>query len=250
MRVLLRTRPSPAMVVAVVALVVAVAGSAVAGTNAVISSLDKTERKQVKKIAKKQANKQISNRAGGLSVANAARLGGEPASSYLTQSQADTRYLPASGEIRLNASPMTWQKISAAPGIDALGQRPSTGVTTFGSSSMPLEDVPIAIEPTLPTLLAGEQLTFVGVSACYATSPITTLDVVRINLTTNADGSPNTSELLIDTTDRTDEACRDYMLQTPHALGPEDDVNLEFGIDYSAAGGFFHAGRVTFIFEL
>ena len=61
-------RPSPAMVVAVVALVAALAGTGVAAT---ISVLDKGEKKQVKKIARKQANKRITKRAPNLSVANA-----------------------------------------------------------------------------------------------------------------------------------------------------------------------------------
>lgn len=53
-----RRRPSPAMVVACVALSFALAGSAVAGTEAVTSKLNKQEKKQVKRIAKRIANKQ------------------------------------------------------------------------------------------------------------------------------------------------------------------------------------------------
>jgi hypothetical protein len=64
-------KPSPAMIVAVVALSFALAGSAVAGTDGVNLKLDKKEKKQVKKISKKQANKEIRKKAGGLSVANA-----------------------------------------------------------------------------------------------------------------------------------------------------------------------------------
>lgn len=64
-------RPSPAMVVACVALSFALAGSAVAGTEAVTSTLDTKEKKQVKKISKRQANKQIKKKAPGLSVAHA-----------------------------------------------------------------------------------------------------------------------------------------------------------------------------------
>ena len=168
---------------------------------------------------------------------------------FLTPSQGDGRYLPASGQIRLNASPLTWQKISAAPGIDTLGQRPSIGGTTFGGSSMALDNVPVAIEPTLPTVLVGKPLTFVGVNVCYATDPITTLDTARISLTTNTSGGGNTSDLFIDTTNRTDDACRDYTLPAPHVLAPEEDVSLSFEVDYSANAGFFHAGRATFIFQ-
>jgi len=84
-------RPSPAMSVAVMALVVAVAGTAVAGT-ATISNLSKNDKKQIKKLIRKigakQANTRITKRAPQLSVAradfaaNAASLGGVPAGAY------------------------------------------------------------------------------------------------------------------------------------------------------------------------
>jgi hypothetical protein len=56
------------MVVAVVALTFALAGTAIAGPDAITSAVTKSK---VKKIAKQQANKQIKKKAGGLSVANA-----------------------------------------------------------------------------------------------------------------------------------------------------------------------------------
>ncbi len=62
-------KPSPAMVVSVIALSFAVAGSAVAGT--ALLKLDKSEKKQVKKIARTEATKQINASAPGLAVANA-----------------------------------------------------------------------------------------------------------------------------------------------------------------------------------
>ena len=174
---------------------------------------------------------------------------GQANSRYLTRSQGDARYLPSSGQIRLNASPMTWQKISAAPGIDTLGQRPGIGETSFGGSSGALDDVPVAIQPTMPTVLVGKPLTFVGVNACYATDPVTTLDTARIWVTANTSGIGNSSQLLTDTTNRTDDACRDYMLPTPRVLAPGEDVSFEFDVDYSANAGFFSAGRATFIFR-
>jgi hypothetical protein len=68
MRLSAGSRPSPAMIVAVVALSFALAGSAVAGTDALDKAINKSK---VKKISKKQANKQINKKAPGLSVANA-----------------------------------------------------------------------------------------------------------------------------------------------------------------------------------
>jgi hypothetical protein len=73
-------KPSPAMIVSVVALVFAVAGTSVAGV-ATISVLTKKEKKQTRNIAKDEINKA----APGLSVARAANadaLGGKPASAY------------------------------------------------------------------------------------------------------------------------------------------------------------------------
>jgi hypothetical protein len=69
-----KARPSPAMVVALLALIAAVAGTAIADPFA-----DKSiSAKKTKKIA----NKQITKRAGGLTVGNAKNLGGTPASAY------------------------------------------------------------------------------------------------------------------------------------------------------------------------
>jgi hypothetical protein len=63
-----QVRPSPAMLVAFAALVAALVGTAVAGV-ATPSKLNGKERKQVAKIARKEADKQITKRAPGLSVA-------------------------------------------------------------------------------------------------------------------------------------------------------------------------------------
>lgn len=63
-------RPSPAMIVAMVALIVAIGGTAVAGGV----------------LNKKKVNQIITNRAPGLSVANASKLGGLDASQYKTAS--------------------------------------------------------------------------------------------------------------------------------------------------------------------
>jgi hypothetical protein len=60
------------MVVAIVALCFALAGTAIAGPEAIISGLSKSK---VKKIAKKQANKQINKREAELSVASAVTAG-------------------------------------------------------------------------------------------------------------------------------------------------------------------------------
>jgi hypothetical protein len=68
-------RPSPALLVAVMALIAALAGTAVAADPVANTAVSK---KKTKKIAKKVAKKQIKKRAPGLSVANA-QFSGAPA---------------------------------------------------------------------------------------------------------------------------------------------------------------------------
>lgn len=77
MRKMKGRRPSPALLVAVVALIAALAGTAVGGV--AVTSLNRSERKQVKKIAKKQgkkqAKKQIKKREPSLNVKSARSAG-------------------------------------------------------------------------------------------------------------------------------------------------------------------------------
>jgi len=98
-------------------------------------------------------------------------------------------------------------------------------------------------------VLVGKALALVGVDACYATDAITTLTTAKIHVTRSSNGAGSTTTPLIDTTDRgpNEAACRTYALPDPIPLLPQDDVALEFDVDYSANAGFFHAGRATFI---
>jgi hypothetical protein len=102
MRVLQRSPPSPALVLAVVALGLATVGSAVAGTDGLTSKITKSK---VKSIAKQQIDKA----APGLSVAkaeNATSLGGVPAGGY-TQSGCNSATGAIKGSVRINAATTT-----------------------------------------------------------------------------------------------------------------------------------------------
>jgi len=91
----IRRLPSPALVISAIALIVAVGG----GTAAIAL----TDNQKDKRIAKKVANKQITKRAPGLSVKNARRLGGIPASGY-TRSACGSLTGQQRGFARINAS--------------------------------------------------------------------------------------------------------------------------------------------------
>src|SRR5262245_55650219 len=72
-----KKRPSAPMVLSIIAVVLALTGTGVASV-ATISALSKKEKKQTRNIA----DSEITKKAPGLSVANADKLGGLPASSY------------------------------------------------------------------------------------------------------------------------------------------------------------------------
>ena len=106
-------RPSPAILVAVIALVAALGGSAVAEV-ATTSKLNKKEKKQTKKIAKQQANKQIDKKASGLSVANADTVDGVDASGFLSSTQRAFQ-IAADGQIDDFASNVPFLTLEGLP---------------------------------------------------------------------------------------------------------------------------------------
>jgi hypothetical protein len=90
-------KPSPALIVAIAALCVSLVGTAVAVPIATVS-LNKKEKKQIRKLAAKIANQRINKRAPGLSVAaaNLANLANTVADNAITTQQlADAAVTPA-----------------------------------------------------------------------------------------------------------------------------------------------------------
>jgi hypothetical protein len=118
MRRVRRKAPSPAMAVAIAALVLALVGTAVAGV-ATVSVLTKKEKKQTRNIA----SDEIKKAAPGLSVANAAQLGGKPSADYL---------LAHSRGVALAGARIAGNDGSVDTWFNTLGGKPT--VSTFGGS--------------------------------------------------------------------------------------------------------------------
>lgn len=89
-----KKRPSAPMVLSIIAVVFSLAGTGAASV-ATISALSKKEKKQTRNIAKNE----ISKAAPGLSVANADKLGGQPASSYAPATTLRTALVTAGGTV-------------------------------------------------------------------------------------------------------------------------------------------------------
>ena len=95
-----RWRPSPGTIFGLLALVVAVAGTAIAGPLATTSVLNKKEKKQVKNIAKSQINKLAPRLsvASANTAANASALQGQPASAFASSQSEPYHEVGAPGE--------------------------------------------------------------------------------------------------------------------------------------------------------
>jgi hypothetical protein len=246
-------RPSPAILVAVMALLAALAGTAIAANPVATTSAKKLTKKKVKKIATKAAGQVFDSRIGAYYTKDQVDQGfytkGQVDQGFYTKGAADARFLSKSGRIVVTPSPQSWELISAAPGVPPV--RPEIGGTTFGGTTGAIQDVPVALAPTLPVELGGVPLRLVKINACYDNDAITTLDTVRIWRTQNSNGSGNSTPLLTDATDRGPNTsnCEDFVPTSSPVIAPQDTVALEFSVDYSSNAGFFFAGRATFYLE-
>ena len=118
-------RPSPAIVVAVMALVAAVAGTAVAGPGA---STSKITKKKVTKIATKVANQEIDKRAPGLSVAHAnTATSATTATNATNASHANTA---TSAETAANAEALSGNTVVGEGDLDGPGGLGISGCTS------------------------------------------------------------------------------------------------------------------------
>jgi len=159
----------------------------------------------------------------------------------------------------------------AAPGGGA-GQllvtvHPFDWKTTIGSDTTILNGLDVSLlsvttageggagaAPDLPTSLNGRRLRLVRVEFCYdATRGGTQTDVAMtqflMRVDTNATGTTKTNPVAaaVDTTDRSDEACRSYNVDW--VLGPGDMAAAGISVDFGTAGGYFEIGRLTFVLE-
>lgn len=160
---------------------------------------------------------------------------------YYTKPQANALF--GLGATRIAVSPALWKNTNPVSGIQ--GNQQASG-TTFNSGV--IENVIMTVGGSIPTVLDGRPMQLLGINACYATSNVAKLDSVRIQRTDNA--ANNTSSLLIDNTEREDNACRDYILSSPAPLGSNDTVYAEYLVEFPGGGGqSFTAGQVTFILE-
>jgi hypothetical protein len=153
--------PSPAMVVAITALVFAVAGTAVAGV-ATISSLNKKEKKQTRNIA----DSEITKKAPGLSVANADSVGGRPLRTALVAANGTVDAAHSDGVSQANVT----EPVGGVYCFDGLSPVPHSVVASIAGGSAGIQT-----QITIPgqSACAGKQFSVGTVNDANALVPDT-----------------------------------------------------------------------------
>jgi hypothetical protein len=107
----------------------------------------------------------------------------------------------------------------------------------------------ISIQPSIPTVLYGRELQLVGVQFCYQATTDAFLSYVEINTFTSTAGVGDYTIRYSEDTDRTDSACREYVLPSPVTLTIQDGVNFYIQIQWATPGSAFAISRTTFLLQ-
>jgi len=75
------------------------------------------------------------------------------------------------------------------------------------------------------------------------------LDYLEINTFTSTDGSGTRVVRFSDITDRSDSACRYYVLSTPFTLTSKSGANIYINVSWSTPGVDFIIARTTFVLQ-
>lgn len=150
------------------------------------------------------------------------------------------------GHILIQADPTDWDisnvtgSLSESPG---LGEDRLTSQSATGNATLFLNlDVPVA--------LYGKDLSLDGVEVCYDAAAAHHIDEINYFQVFNSNGTPTFDKMVLDTTDRSDEACRFYDAEVSDpVLDGETAPVLEVKTVWTATTALLKLGRVTFMLE-
>lgn len=107
----------------------------------------------------------------------------------------------------------------------------------------------ISLQPSIPTVLYGRSLQFLGVEFCYTASASAVFSYIEINTYTHTNSAGPRTLQFSDGTDRSDSACLYYKLPAPVTLTAEDGVNVFVQGAWNTASSPLIIGRTTFVFK-
>jgi hypothetical protein len=232
-------RPSPALVIACVALFIALGGTGYAVIKLPRNSVGTKHLKKNAVTSPKVKNNAIT----GADV-NEATLGMVPNAGAL-DGMDSTAFTRSEGLILVSAPWTHW--VTSAPNVNTvyLGNEVTFNSTTgFDATHF------VHLTPELPVALYGKRTRILGAELCYdATHSDLYVDTVSLRVATHRfDADEPTTAEITDPTDRSDKACRRYMFPAPVTLTEEDSVAMMLAPRSTGAVNLF-IGRTTFILD-
>ncbi len=252
--------PSPALVIALIALFVALGGTSFAAINALPKN--SVGAKQLKKNA--VTGVKIKNKAvtaakinpSGLTVPNATHATSADSATNATNATtaanandlggvAASGYVKNSGTIYVQQGHANWQPFASTDPVTITHYSNAQGIasSTIGSHQF-------RIDLTVPTSLYGHDLSFTGARICFGANSTSFIDEVFVEKEIETDGAPgsSTSDLVDDTTNRTGSACLTYSGASPTTLSSSTQISIYLVADWTATSTLY-LGSVTAILQ-
>jgi hypothetical protein len=246
--------PSPAFVISLIALFIALGGTTYAATSLRPNSVGT---RQLKKNA--VTSSKIKNRAvtaakinpAGLIVANAAHATSADSATNATNATnanslggvSASNYLQNNGNIYFQLGHANWEPFKSSDPIVV-----TRGNATQGLTSSSAQQIFFTLDMAMPDGLYGKALAYDGVRICYHTT--TGNEIFQVSVwrgTQTTDGAGGASLISNDITTRTDAACRVYTPASPITLTSADQLSISVGADWTTTGTTLDLGNATAI---
>jgi hypothetical protein len=149
------------------------------------------------------------------------------------------------GVILVAVPPQDWVQLGGSS-LPTVYFSDAMRVTSSGTAI----DIFLGANAAVPLALYGKRVRLLGAEICYGASANAKIDNVSVSVLHQPDGPGTTTggPDVIDSTDRTDSACRVYTLSSPATLTGDDLVVLAVETDFAVAASLL-VGRATVILE-
>lgn len=248
-------KPSPALVVACLALAVSLGGVGYAAVKLPKNSVGQAQLRANAVVSSKVRNRSlraVDFAAGQLPRGRVGPTGPKGSDAqfqvaldaHKVSGDHDGRYTRSNGLTLISVPSNGWV-------VQGFG---TAAITHFADSTRftagPAPQVFVGATPTIPLAQYGKRLRILGAEVCYdASGGSVVLEHMGLSVLRESTSSSGTEVATVtDMTHRTDAACRLYMLPAPFTLTEEDSLVVGAGLNYSASANFF-IGRTTIVLE-
>ena len=150
---------------------------------------------------------------------------------------------PKTGAILVSSGFSNWQNFYSTDPISYSNFANGTYVKSSVANTYTL-----LLQPDLPVVLYGRSLKLVGAEICYQAQAGNFLSEVRLRTYTHSTNLASTNLSFMDANDRSDTACRYYVISTPVVMTAEMGASIYVDVTWTSANTEFGFGRTTFVF--